>query len=165
MWLHSCWWHKTVINLVYLSDPNKLCILEPIQLDKSLFQAQSLKMIWITMRAGIGPCISPPCNFSPSLNLLIPCITMFLFNILKKILNNFVWGNVLSYLMHAHVLSHVQLLKPYGVYSPLGSSVDGIFQARVLGVDCHSLLQGVFWPSDWIHVSWISCSARWILYH
>ena len=28
--------------------------------------------------------------------------------------------------------------------SPPGSSVHGIFQARILGVGCHSLLQGIF---------------------
>ena len=131
MWLHSCWWHETVINLVYLSDPNKLCTPEHIQLDKSLFQAQSLKVIWITMKAGTGPYISPPWNFSPSLNLLKPWITMFLFNIFLKNVSTFVWGNVLNDSMHACMLSHVQLLKTYGLYSPPSSSVDGVFQARV----------------------------------
>ena len=33
-------------------------------------------------------------------------------------------------------------LRPRGLYSPSGSSVYGILQARILG--CHFLLQGIF---------------------
>ena len=29
-------------------------------------------------------------------------------------------------------------------YSPLGSSVHGIIQARILKLGCHALLQGIF---------------------
>ena len=32
--------------------------------------------------------------------------------------------------------------------SPLGSSIYGILQARVTGVDCHALLQGIFLTQD-----------------
>ena len=42
-----------------------------------------------------------------------------------------------------HVLSRVRFSATPRT-SPLGSSVHGISQARILGVDCHSLLQGIF---------------------
>ena len=34
-------------------------------------------------------------------------------------------------------------------YSPPDSSVHGIFQARILGVGCHFLLQGIFPTQGW----------------
>ena len=33
-------------------------------------------------------------------------------------------------------------------YSPPGSSVHGILQAKNTGVGCHALLQGIFQPRD-----------------
>ena len=33
------------------------------------------------------------------------------------------------------------------------------------GMGCHALLQGIFWPWDWTHVSYISCTGRWVLIH
>ena len=50
-----------------------------------------------------------------------------------------------------YVLSHVQLCDPMDC-SLLGSSVHGIFQARILEQDAIS------WPSDWT-------IGRWIFYH
>ena len=44
--------------------------------------------------------------------------------------------------------------------SPLGSSVHGIFQARVLFPTPGDSL-----PQDWTRVSHVSCTGRWILYH
>ena len=35
-------------------------------------------------------------------------------------------------------------LRPHRLYSPLGSFVRGILQARITGVDSHALLQGIF---------------------
>ena len=35
------------------------------------------------------------------------------------------------------------------------------FSGKNTGVDCHSLLQGIF-PT---HISYVSCIGRWILYH
>ena len=46
--------------------------------------------------------------------------------------------------------------------SPPGSSVHGIFQARVLEQVAISLLQGIFPTQGSTHVS---CIGRWILYH
>ena len=46
--------------------------------------------------------------------------------------------------------------------SLLGSSVYGIFQARILEWFAISFSRGSFQPRDWTH---ISCTGRWILYH
>ena len=49
--------------------------------------------------------------------------------------------------------------------SPPGSSVHGIFQARILGwVAAHSP-RGSSWPRDGTRVSYVSCIGRWVLYH
>ena len=45
---------------------------------------------------------------------------------------------------------------------PPGSSVHGILQARILGVGCHSLLQGIF-PTQGSNLGLLHC--RQILYH
>ena len=45
--------------------------------------------------------------------------------------------------IHTCLLSHVRLCDPRDC-SPPGSSVHGISQARLLGVGCHLLLQGIF---------------------
>ena len=43
-----------------------------------------------------------------------------------------------------------------------GSTVHGIFQARILEWVAVSFSQGPSWPRDWTH---IICISRWILYH
>ena len=50
-------------------------------------------------------------------------------------------------------------------YSPLGSSVHGISQARILEWVAISYPRGSSRPRDWTHISCISCIGRWILYH
>ena len=51
-------------------------------------------------------------------------------------------------------------------YSPPGSSIHWIFQARVLEWVAISSSRGSSWPRDWTHViSCIFCIGRWILYH
>ena len=47
-------------------------------------------------------------------------------------------------------------------YSPPGSSVHGIFQARILGWVAISYSRGSSQPRDW---TLIFCIGRWILYH
>ena len=49
--------------------------------------------------------------------------------------------------------------------SPLGSSIHGIFQSRILGWAAISFSRGSSQPRDQIHVSCISCFGKWILYH
>ena len=48
--------------------------------------------------------------------------------------------------------------------SPPGSSVYGIFQARILKWVA-IYFRGPSQPRDQTHVSWVSCIGRWILYH
>ena len=50
-------------------------------------------------------------------------------------------------------------------YSPLGSSVHGILQARILEWVAMSSSRGSSWPRDQTHVSYVSCLGRWVLYH
>ena len=47
--------------------------------------------------------------------------------------------------------------------SPLGSSVRGISQARILEWVAISSSRGSSWPRDWIHISYVSCIGRWVL--
>ena len=49
--------------------------------------------------------------------------------------------------------------------SPPGSSIHGIFQARILEWVIIFFSRGSFRPRDWIHVSYISWTGRRILYH
>ena len=46
-----------------------------------------------------------------------------------------------------------------------GSSVNGIFQARILEWVVISYSRESSWPRDWTRVSCVSCLGRWILYH
>ena len=62
------------------------------------------------------------------------------------------------------VLSRIQLCDPM-VCSPPGSSVRGIFQARILEWVAISYSKGYSQPRDWICISCISCIGRQILYH
>ena len=50
-------------------------------------------------------------------------------------------------------------------YSLPGSSVHGIFQARIQEWVAISYSRGSFWPGDWTCVSCLSCICRRILYH
>ena len=52
-------------------------------------------------------------------------------------------------------------LQPYGLYSPLGSSVHGDSPGKNTGVGCHALLQGIF-PTQGSNTDLPHC--RWILY-
>ena len=49
--------------------------------------------------------------------------------------------------------------------SPLGSSVHGTFQAKLLEWLAISFSRGSSWPRDWTHLSCISCLGWWILYN
>ena len=48
------------------------------------------------------------------------------------------------YIIVACLLSHVQLFATPWTIAPQGSSAHGIFQARIPGVGCHLLFQGIF---------------------
>ena len=67
--------------------------------------------------------------------------------------------------MHVHARGHVQptLCNPMDC-SPPGSSIHGIFQAKILGWVAISFSRGSFWPRDWTDVSCISSIGRSVLY-
>ena len=46
-------------------------------------------------------------------------------------------------------------LRPYGLYSPPGSSAHGISEAKRLEWVANSFSRGPSWPRDWIRVSWV----------
>ena len=50
-------------------------------------------------------------------------------------------------------------------YSPLGSTVHGIFRARIPEWVAIFYFRGSSQPSDWTHLSFISCIDRRIFYH
>ena len=63
-------------------------------------------------------------------------------------------------------LSCIQLLlTPWTIYSPPGSSVHRIFQARVLEWVAISSFSGSSQPRDWTHVCCVSFIDKQILYH
>ena len=49
--------------------------------------------------------------------------------------------------------------------NPLGSSIHGVFQSRMLEWIAISSSRGSFWPSDPTCISGVFCIDRWILYH
>ena len=53
---------------------------------------------------------------------------------------------------------------PWTIHSPPGSSVQGIFQARILEWVAVSFFMGSSWLSDRPGVSWVSCIGRQILW-
>ena len=48
--------------------------------------------------------------------------------------------------------------------SPPGSSVHGIFQARILDWTAMPFSRGSYQPRDRTHISYVSCIGRWVLY-
>ena len=71
----------------------------------------------------------------------------------------------MEYCVHAQVLSRVWLFVTPWTVAPPGSSVHGIFQARILEWVAISSSRGSSQPRDRAHVSFSSCIGRWILYH
>ena len=63
-----------------------------------------------------------------------------------------------------HTQSCMTFCKPMDC-SLLGSSLHGIFQARILEWIATSYSRGSSQPRDWTRVSCISCTCRWILHH
>ena len=71
--------------------------------------------------------------------------------------------------MLAHVLSPSIMsdsLPPYGLWpTRILCPFDSLGQARMLEWVAMPSCRGSFQPRDWIHVSYISCIGRWVLYH
>ena len=61
--------------------------------------------------------------------------------------------------------SSVWLFCDLVVYSPPGSSIHGIFQARILECVAISSSRGSSRSKDQTHVSCVSCPGRWVLLH
>ena len=55
------------------------------------------------------------------------------------------------------------LCNPYGLWP--GSSVCEILQARIVEWVAMPSSRESSQPRDWIHISYVSCTGRWILYH
>ena len=75
-----------------------------------------------------------------------------------------------KYLWIRHASMHAKLLQSdsvrrYGLYSPPGSSVHDILQARILEWVAISSSKGSPWPRDWIFIFWYHCIGRLILRH
>ena len=70
---------------------------------------------------------------------------------------------------HAGLLSRfscVQLFATWFVdHSPPGSSVHGIAQARILEWVSIPFSKGSSGPRDRTHITLVSCSSRWVLFH
>ena len=67
-----------------------------------------------------------------------------------------------SYVLHVYVCSGMLTLCDPMDCIPPGSSVHGIFEARIAEWAAISFSEGSSWPTDWTHVS---CIGRWILHH
>ena len=67
--------------------------------------------------------------------------------------------------MHAKSLQSCLILCDPIDCSPPGSSVHGILQARILESVAMPSSRGSSQPRDGVHVSYISCISRQVLYH
>ena len=80
-----------------------------------------------------------------------------------EIIIELVWCQ--SACVHARsLLSCLTVCNPMD-YSPSGSSVHGILQARIVKWVAISSSRGSSRPSDCNHISYVSCIGRWVLYH
>ena len=62
-------------------------------------------------------------------------------------------------------LSNAQLfVTPWSIPTP-GSSVHGDSPDKNTGVVARSSFRGSSWPRDQIHIPYVSCISRWVLYH
>ena len=75
------------------------------------------------------------------------------------------WTSNTCYCMHAQLLSRVWLFCDPRDYGPTGSSVHGIFQARLPEWVAMPSSRGSSRSRDWNHVSCISCTGRPVLCH
>ena len=81
-------------------------------------------------------------------------------------MNKQVCGISYDGMVHAYVLSHfsgVWLCNTMD-YSPPGSSIHGILQARILEWVAMPSSRKPSWPRDGTHVSYVSYIGKWVLY-
>ena len=73
---------------------------------------------------------------------------------------------VLLVIYYEHAQSCPTFCDPMDVSNlPQGSSIHGIFQARILEWVAIFFSGESSWPRDQTHISCVSCIDRWILYH
>ena len=89
-------------------------------------------------------------------------LSLFFFGYHPKMVNFASLGGLV--LMSVRTQSCLTLGGPKNCSSP-GSSVHGIFQARILDWVAISYTRGFSQPRDWTCISCVSCIGRWILYH
>ena len=85
------------------------------------------------------------------------------------------FSNAWKWKVKVKSLSRVQLLATtwtagYQALLPMGFSRQEYWSGvplewGAIGVGCHFLLQGSFWPSEWTHCLPCLLQCRWILYH
>ena len=81
-----------------------------------------------------------------------------------KVSDNGSQKNVTNHRLGVHAELCLTLCDPMDC-SPPGSSVHGIFQARILEWVAMPSSRGSSRPRDWTPVSWVSCTGRQNLYH
>jgi len=111
---------------------------------------QDSSSIWFKSLLARSPEIKPAS--SPTLPKLCP------------ILPNMHLQDFLSVRLCVHAQSFLTLRDPTDC-SPPGSSVHGIFQARILEWVAISSSRGPSQPRKQTYLSCVSCIARWTLYH
>ena len=114
----------------------------------------SYKSLFIYPKADFFP---PQVTLFPPTNKLfiLPCVPPY------PLLREFC---VLSLCLGSVAQSCLTLCDPIA-YRPPGSSVHGIFQARILEWAATPFSRGSSQPRGWTHFSFISCIGRQILYH
>ena len=73
----------------------------------------------------------------------------------KVIFNTFILNNNMTFFIVVQLLSHIHLFATSMDYSLPGSSVHGIFQARILEWVAISFARGFSQPRNQTRVSWI----------
>ena len=92
------------------------------------------------------------------------------FSKLAQQFTNYIWvsgwvqGEVSVFYMCMLLTQSCSALQPHGLYSPPGSYVHGILQARILESGVIPFSRGSSWPRDWTPISNIFFINRWILY-
>ena len=68
-------------------------------------------------------------------------------------------------MLYARLLQVVSDSVTPWTYSPPGTSIHGILQARILEWVAMPSSRESYQPRDRTHVSHVSCIGRWVLYH
>ena len=152
-----------------------------LQQNSALPSLQALFQSWSNPDAIFPWCLSEVCYknrlnwatfllYFPSFCDLVLCLFFFFF---LTVVATMTWQqqklifteNLLCIFLHCMCAQWCPTLCDPMDWGPPGSSIHGIFQARVLewvGISCS---RGSSRPKNWTHVYCISCAGRWIPYH